>query len=98
MAGSGCLNPWTTRFPTCQTRDSEFQRREAQVQDPYPDTRMAPETDSRPPSFEVQRSEPQMAKDRFYSGFLRRQFRSPPPPPAIGPGAAYPGYYPAVVY
>jgi hypothetical protein len=86
---------------------AEYARREAQVQDPFPDRIMGPDTATRPRDFINQRSEAQQAKDKFYSGFLRHQFGTrPSPTPTPGgapvsplpPGAYYdPNYYPAAV-
>jgi len=97
-SGCGCLNPAKTRFPTLFTQESaELQRREAQIQDPYPDATVGPQTGFRPLNFQKQRSEPQQAKDRFYSGYLRNQFSSQPTTQPVGPGAYGPGNYPGAV-
>lgn len=77
---------------------AEQARREAQIQDPYPDETMGPPVGDRPREFIKQRSEPQQVRDRFYSGFLKSHFgtqRTPQQP--IGPEASYPGYYPGIV-
>jgi len=98
LAGSGCLNPATTRLPTLFSQESaEMQRREAQIQDPYPDATAGPQTGFRPLNFQKQRSEPQQSKDRFYSGYLRNQFNAQPTPQPVGPGAYGPGNYPGAV-
>jgi hypothetical protein len=96
--GPGCLSPIATRYPTLAPSNPETQRREAQIQDPYPDKMMGPQVDFRPLEFEQQRSEPQQVRDRFYSSFLKKQFGSPTPPPGNGIGASRPGYYPEIVH
>lgn len=98
ISGAGCLNPSTTRLPTLFPSESaEMQRREAQIQDPYPDATAGPPTDFRPLGFQAQRSVPQQAKDRFYSGYLRNQFSPQPTTQPVGPGAYGPGNYPGAV-
>lgn len=87
---AGCLNCWTTRLPTCWTRGPEIERREAQIQDPFPDSKWGPDTGFRPLEFQQQRSEPQRAKDRHYTSMLRTRFGVSPAPPLPPPG---PGTY-----
>lgn len=98
LPGLGCSSPATTRYPTLMTNESaELQRREAQIQDPYPDSTTGPPTGFRPLGFQHQRSEPQQIKDRFYSGFLRNQFSTQPTTQPVGPGAYGPGNYSGAV-
>lgn len=84
---TGCLSAPTTRLPTLTTRGPDYERRESQVQDPYPDGKVGPEVGFRPPAFETQRAEPQRVRDRFFTGFLRQQ--SGPPAPVMPPGTTY---------
>ncbi|MEW4529518.1 hypothetical protein [Maioricimonas sp. JC845] len=90
---SGCLSPWNTRLPEVMPRGAEYERREAQIQDPYPDERIGPDTGFRPLQYEQQRSEVQSARDRNYASFLRQQFGvqgTPAPPPAGATAPQYP--------
>lgn len=90
---TGCLNPFTTRVPQVASRGSEYERRESQIQDPYPDRNLGPDPGFRPLGFQDQRSEVQLAKDRAYAGFIRTQ--ATVRPPAIQPGVpAYPNGVP----
>jgi hypothetical protein len=83
-----------TRCPRLFTHESaELQRRQAQIQDPYPSTIGGPEVGFRPLGYEVQRSEAQQIKDRFYSGYLRNQFSPQPTLQPVGPGAYGPIMY-----
>lgn len=85
---TGC-SPVTTRYPTLTTMDAEYQRREAQIQDPYPDARMGPDTGFRPLGFEHQRSDAQIAKDRFGAGVQKQRYGNPFAPPPV-PTTQYP--------
>jgi len=79
---AGCINPYTTRTPQVASRGSEYERRESQIQDPYPDRNLGPDPGFRPLGFQDQRSEVQLAKDRSYAGFIRTQaVRQPVPMP-----------------
>jgi len=87
-----------TRMPNAFALEpAEKQRREAQIQDPYPDATNGPETGFRPLGFQQQRSEPQQIKDRFYSGHMRNQFSPAPTTQPVGPGAYGFGKYPGAV-
>ncbi|WP_437187128.1 hypothetical protein SH668x_000510 [Planctomicrobium sp. SH668] len=98
VVANGCLNPSTTRFPHLfSAEDPELQRREAQVQDPYPDASLGPSVGFRPQSFLQQRSEPQQVKDRFYNGTIRNQMSPVPTTQPVGPGAYGPFKYPGAV-
>ncbi|MBX3443074.1 MAG: hypothetical protein KF774_11770 [Planctomyces sp.] len=68
---TGCFNPFNTRLPTLASRGSEYERRESQIQDPYPDRDLGPDTGFRPREFNDQRNEVQRAKDRAYSAYIR---------------------------
>jgi hypothetical protein len=85
---SGCATPWNTRFPTLFPRSVEYEQREAEIQDPYPDADLGPDTGVRPTDYSEQRSEERRAKDRHQSSILRQQFGQPTSD--AGPGAAYP--------
>lgn len=87
LVQAGCVNPQTTRVPELASRGSEYERRESQIQDPYPDEDLGPDVGFRPREFREQRSEVQRSKDRSYSSFLRSR---------VGPAgaAAPPQYYP----
>lgn len=92
---AGCVNPLNTRFPELAPRAPELERRESQIHDPYPDERIGPTVGFRPLNFQQQRSEPQNAKDRFYTSVLRSPNRPSPalpnrPPLLAPPGASAP--------
>ena len=101
---TGCVNRWNTRLPTCFTRPAEFERREAQVQDPYPDDRLGPDVGFRPLGYQEPRSEPQKVKDQAYVSFLRQQnqqsgfspqqFGAPVTPQYLPPSSQRPPAFP----
>ena len=86
MMSSGCLTPWNTRFPTWLPGSLAYERRESEVQDPFPDSDLGPGTSMRPPSFDQQRSEATRFKERRAAASLRQQFGVPgsPRPPELG--------------
>ncbi|WP_417848312.1 hypothetical protein [Thalassoglobus sp.] len=102
------MSPFNTRTPTVVHRPAEMERREAQIHDPYPDKVFGPDTGFRPLGFNEQRSEPQRAKDRFYTAMLRSQNANPfaapqtmaPYPQQAYGQPAYPqqGYVPQQAY
>lgn len=67
----GCYTTHTMRFPNLAAMPSEYERREAQIHDPFPDTHMGPETFTRPRDFR-QRPISRHDKDKFYAS-MRRQ-------------------------
>ena len=67
----GCVTPMNTRFPELFNRGGEYERREAQIQDPYPDSQLAPDTGSRPRGYAEQRSEARSIREKNASVFLR---------------------------
>lgn len=73
-------------------RPAEVERREAQIQDPYPDSTFGPDTGFRPLGYTVQRAEPQRAKDRFYTAKLRSSGGGGQMPQAMAPT-----YYPQAI-
>ena len=90
---SGCLTQGNTRLPELMPRSVEYERREAQIQDPYPDARIGPDTGFRPLQYEQQRSEARSAKDRNRAALLRQQFGiqgAPAAPPDEATRPAYP--------
>jgi hypothetical protein len=90
LCASGCLTPWNTRFPQLLPRSLEYERRESEVQDPYPESDLGPETASRPRDYGQQRSEPQRARERSEASWLRQQYGQPPGVDSPDTGAAYP--------
>lgn len=90
---SGCVTPMNTRIPSIVHRPAEMERREAQIHDPYPDSKFGPDTGVRPLGFENQRSEPQRAKDRYFTSMLRTQGGMPQSSaPPVTPYPTYGGY------
>lgn len=87
---SGCLTPWNTRFPQLLPRSLEYERRESEVQDPYPESDLGPDTASRPRDFGQQRPEPLRVRERSDAARLREQFGQPPGVDSPDTGAAYP--------
>ncbi len=91
VSASGCLTPWNTRFPELAPRSTQYERAQAQVQDPYPDSEIGPDTGFRPLGYEQQRSEQVLAKERAGTAYLRQQYGNPYGSPAPGPnGSFYP--------
>jgi|SaaInlStandDraft_1057018.scaffolds.fasta_scaffold32691_2 hypothetical protein len=80
LGSVGCVTPFNTKTPQVVHRPAEMERREAQVHDPYPDATFGPDTGFRPLGYTEQRSEPQRAKDRFYTSMLRSQNSNPHAP------------------
>ncbi|WP_437204431.1 hypothetical protein [Planctomicrobium sp. SH664] len=101
-AGSGCINSTNTIMPRLGCQPAEYQRRQAQAFDPFPDTKMGPDVGFRPLEFQQQRPEPILAKDNFAIGSLSSRMRlvpqtAPQPAPTLGPSAPLPaptGYLP----
>jgi hypothetical protein len=92
---SGCLTPWNTRFPDLVPRSTQYEQAQAEVQDPYPDADIGPETGFRPLGYTEQRSEQVIAKDRAGAAFLRQQYGQPGGGIAPGPnGSLYPDAVP----
>jgi len=90
---SGCFTPYTTHFPSLSFMPSEYERREAQIHDPYPDTDIGPDTGNRPPGFRQQRPEALRAQDKYFASLRRQQSGAPFPALDIRPrttGAKYP--------
>jgi hypothetical protein len=77
LGSMGCVSPLNTRYPMVVHRPAEMERREAQVHDPYPDSKFGPDTGVRPLGYNEQRSEPQRAKDRYFTAILRTQNGNP---------------------
>jgi hypothetical protein len=88
VAACGC-SPTTTRLPQLQNMSPEYERRQAQIQDPYPDARMGPDTGFRPPEFQHQRAEPRIAKERFGAALQKERNGNPFAPPPV-PTSQYP--------
>ena len=97
VCSSGCINPWNTRLPVCAGRSPEYERREAQIQDPYPDDRLGPSVGFRPLGYQSPRSEPQKAKDQSYVSFLRQRTQQTGVPPQQFGGTPIPQQYPAPI-
>lgn len=74
----GCITPHTTHFPSLSFMPSEYERREAQIHDPYPDADIGPETSTRPRNFQ-QRPETLRAQDRHFAALRRQQSGAPFP-------------------
>jgi hypothetical protein len=89
LTSTGCVNRWNTRFPSWHTSSTASQKREAQLQDPFPDESGGPEMGIRPRGFDMQRTEPLRAK-QSYAATMQRQQLNPQFGPAIGGGAQYP--------
>jgi hypothetical protein len=91
----GCMTPWNTRFPDLIPRSTQYEQAQAEVQDPYPDADIGPETGFRPLGYTEQRSEQVIAKDRAGAAFLRQQYGQPGGGIAPGPnGSLYPDAVP----
>jgi hypothetical protein len=91
LLSSGCLTPWNTRFPRLLPTMPQYERRQAEVQDPYPDKSLGPDTGFRPLEFDQQRSEERQAKDKHQATILRQQYGQPPT------GASSAPFYPEAV-
>ena len=74
----GCITPHTTHFPSLSFMPSEYERREAQIHDPYPDADMGPDTATRPRGFQ-QRPETLKAQDKHFAALRRQQSGAPFP-------------------
>ena len=60
-SGSGCLNPATTRLPTCAVGAPWAERQSMGHYDPLPDPNLGPETNSRPRAFREPRTQERQA-------------------------------------
>lgn len=86
---AGCITPWNTKMPQWHLSSAEWQRREAQNQDPYPDSDIGPDTGVRPRGYNQQRSDALRSKIRSEDTRIRLQL-APPPGTTNGPGAQFP--------
>lgn len=75
----GCITPHTTHFPSLSFMPSEYERREAQIHDPFPDANFGPDTGNRPPNFRQQRPETLRAQDKYFAALRRQQSGAPFP-------------------
>ena len=92
----GCITPYTTAFPSLSFMPAEYERREAQIHDPFPDVSIGPDTGNRPPGFTQQRSETLRAQDKYFAALRRQQ--SGAPFPVLDPRPRTTGVkYPAAV-
>ena len=85
----GCLTPWNTRFPTCMARSDAVSRREAEIEDPFPERDMGPDVGFRPRGFDDPRAEQRRSKERAEISILRQQ-NGVPGGSSPGLGGAYP--------
>lgn len=74
----GCITPHTTHFPSLSFMPTEYERREAQIHDPYPDSDLGPDTNNRPRNFQ-QRPEALRAQDKHFAAIRRLQSGAPFP-------------------
>ena len=58
---TSCINSQNTRFPTLYSGGAEYERNQAAIQDPYPDSIAGPDTGFRPNEFAQERPEPTRA-------------------------------------
>jgi hypothetical protein len=86
---SGCITPWNTKMPQWHMSSAEWQQREAQNQDPFPDSDIGPDTGVRPRGYNQQRSDPLRTKIKSEDTRIRLQV-APPPGATNGIGAQYP--------
>ncbi len=87
----GCITPHTTHFPSLSFMPAEYERREAQIHDPYADVDIGPDTATRPRNFQ-QRPETLRAQDKHFASLRRQQSGAPFPAWDIRPrstGARY---------
>lgn len=92
----GCITPNTTHFPSLSFMPSEYERREAQIHDPYPDIDIGPDPGTRPRNFQ-QRPEALRAQDKHFAAIRRLQSGAPFPVLDTRPrttGAKYPNVVP----
>ncbi len=75
---AGCITPHTTHFPSLSFMPAEYERREAQIHDPFADSDIGPETHTRPRNFQ-QRPEALRAQDRHFAALKRMQSGAPFP-------------------
>lgn len=80
---AGCLNPATTRLPTCAQSPQSIERRSLGHFDPFPDPDLGPETGSRPPDFTEPRDQTRAARE----GQILRGAPAGPVAPGFSSGA-----------
>lgn len=80
---AGCLNPATTRLPTCGLPPAPVERQSLGHFDPFPDPDRGPETFSRPPDFVQPRDPQRQARE----GQLLRGAPAGPVAPGFSSGA-----------
>jgi hypothetical protein len=72
---SSCINERNTRFPTVFNYGPEYERAQAAVQDPYPDSIAGPDTGFRPNEFHQERPEPDRVRDRWTATRMRQDYQ-----------------------
>lgn len=92
---SSCINQNNTRFPTLYSAGAEYERDQAAVQDPYPDSIAGPDAGFRPNEFHQERPEPSRARDRWMATRMRQDFQrnNPGQQPLFAPTTMYPNPY-----
>jgi hypothetical protein len=83
LALSGCLNPATTRLPSCAPAPNAVERRSLGHYDPLPDRNLGPDTDSRPREF-IEARDPQRQSQE---GRLLQDAPAGPAPSGYSTGA-----------
>jgi hypothetical protein len=91
---SGCPSPRTTRFPTWEASHPRAERKNYELDDPFPDRTAAPDTQARPRGFDIQRTAPRRAVEGRVRG-VQPVGPQGYPQPAIGAASSeYPNVVP----
>ncbi len=93
---SSCINEHNTRFPTAFNYGPDYERDQAAVQDPYPDSLAGPEAGFRPNEFHLERPETSRARDRWMATRMRQDYQQNNPggqQPLFAPMTMFPNPY-----
>lgn len=83
VSGAGCLNPATTKLPTCRVQPLWAERQSLSHYDPLPDPNLGPETHTRPLWFQEGRTQTRQALE----GRVVPTAPAGPSPPGFSNGA-----------
>jgi hypothetical protein len=80
---NGCLNPHYTQFPTIMPKNSQIEKRAAEVHDPFPNVEAGPETNHRPVGYGTPRTKPRRDLEHRQRRLIRPRSGESELPPSV---------------